>query len=598
VCSSDLTAVDERAPERRRREARWIAAWIQNHTGPGRPHRFGDVAILVRKTGSLGPFLDALKEAGLPYVVESDRSFYSAPEVVDVLNLLRVLENPDDGISGVGLLRSPLGMLSDREIYELRRDGRLDYRRGGEGPRLAPLFDLLRRFHARVDREPLGEFIGALLRESFLLEQSATAYYGEQTVSNLLKFGRLAREASESSGHSLRQFIDRTSRSIRDAVEEGESPLADERVDAVRLLTIHKAKGLEFPVVFAVDLSADAGAGRNVRPVLNREWSGGRAGVRLPRSGAADVASVLIGEREEEREEQERVRLFYVACTRARERLFLSGVEGGKESSFAGLCRRGGFTPASAAVAGVSSERLETVVLAAAPSTGKDASIEETHLRAIADRWDVRRREAARCASTAIFRSPSAEHPSDVPPREAFAPPPRSEDPATGGVVLGELCHRVLERWDFKDGGDVGRAVDDAWKVQARFGEPPDGGLLRKEACDLLATFFASPTGRSLAGGRVLAREAPFLFSTDEGIRRGTVDLLFRDERGLWVVDYKTDRVSASEAAERARRYTAQGSAYTAAIRAAFGEPCGFRVIFLRPAVAVDVLSCSDSKAR
>ncbi len=325
------------AAEIQRAEAAWIAGWIAaNARIPGAPAEgrrpLKDVAVLLRSSVILPALLDAFKRAGIPYAVEIERFFYEVPEVSDFLNLLRALDDEGDRIALAGLLRSPLAALTDGGLLALSRADALDYRRDpragvlpeDERRRAAALFETLRRLRARAGRVPLGDLVGAALEETRLVELAARAYHGQQTVSNLLKLKRLAVEASDGRGSTLKEFAAKVREASRESRREGESPLADEKLEAVRVMTMHKSKGLEFPVVFAANLSAKPGGG-NEKPVSRLDAATGRAALRLGKSVSAAMA--LADVREKEMERHESVRLLYVAMTRARETLFLVGKE-------------------------------------------------------------------------------------------------------------------------------------------------------------------------------------------------------------------------------------------------------------------------------
>jgi ATP-dependent helicase/nuclease subunit A len=148
--------------------------------------------VVLRTTSPLGFYLEALKRAGVPYVVEGEKYFYGTQEVADFLNLLRAVDDPEDRIALAGVLRGPLGGVDDRALYLLAEEDALDYRR--EPPRGMPevsaLFAALRGFHAAAGRVPLGELVAAVLRDTQLVELAAAAYHQQQTASNLLKFSR------------------------------------------------------------------------------------------------------------------------------------------------------------------------------------------------------------------------------------------------------------------------------------------------------------------------------------------------------------------------------------------------------------------------
>ncbi len=604
------------ARDAQRAEARWIAAWISSHCGPAdssgrapalKPYCFRDVAVLFRTTTALSTYLEAFKDVRIPCVVESDRYFYGTQEVIDFVNLLRVLDDPQDIVSLVGLLRSPLAALDDKDIYALRTAGELDYaQEPSKGSRLTDVtyyrvksfYSLLRRFRDRVGKDPLGEFVAKLLDESFLLETCATAYHGEQTLSNLMKLGRLASEMGERSGATLKEFIRRASNAVEEAVEEGESPLADEHLDAVRILTVHKAKGLEFPVVILPNLSAPAGGGRENPPVFRLDWEEGRAGLRLPVSRLSDSAMFFIEREESRREAYERVRLLYVAMTRARERLILVGrAEGGDRSSFAGLLSRDGAWPKEGDAprelflleGGIipvtylsADESSSTAGVAPTPSRSRIADA-----AALAALWKKRREDYVRQGTLSVFDSPTAYL------REAEKAPcdvPNNALVATVAALVGQVCHRVLEEWDYTKVDDLTDRIARAYQVLRQRFPVAYWSPVARESEKVLEEFLASPFAMKLAKCEVLGREIPFVCAVGDRVMRGSIDLLFRDQGRLWVADYKTDRIPADQMELHAQRYDRQGRAYVDAVEKVMGERCGFQVIYLRLGCAVEVV--------
>lgn len=606
----DLTAL--RAQQA---EARWISWWISTHCGPSDGpdaagnalRRFRDVAVLFRTTTALGIYLEALKDARIPYVVESDRYFYGTQEVIDFVNLLRVLDDPWDSVSLIGLLRSPLVGLEDKEIYCLQTAGELDFSQDPSKSsrlvdvsyyRVKAFYSLLRRFRDRVGKDPLGDFVASLLRDSFLLEMCAASYHGEQTLSNLMKLGRLASEMGERRGATLKEFIRRAAQAVDESVAEGESPLADEHLDAVRVLTVHKAKGLEYSVVLLPNLSAPSGGGRGEPPLFRSDWEGDAAGLRLPKSGAADLAMFFIEREEAKREEAERVRLLYVAMTRAREHLILLGrAEGGDRSSFSGILGAGGFWPkpgerpaklfllegGEIPVSYVSPENVPAaVIVKQAPSRSRVSDGAR-----LATLWKKRREALPLQKSRTVFDSPTAylheaeKMSVDIP-----------GDALVAGVssLVGQVCHRVLEEWDYSKVDDLTDRIARAYQVLKQRFPVAYWSPVARESEKVLEEFLASPLAQKLAGCRILGREIPFLYSSGEKIVRGAIDILFRNDGQLWVADYKTDRIPADQIDLHAHRYEQQGRAYIDAVEKSFGERCCFQVIYLRLGRAVDVI--------
>jgi ATP-dependent helicase/nuclease subunit A len=497
--------------------------------------------------------------------------------------------------------------MEDREIYELRRADGLHYLRDvperadlapASRARLQAFYGLLRRFRHRLGKDPLGDYIARLLKDSFLLDLCSAAYHQEQTVSNLLKFGRMALDAGDGRGTTLKEFIREVSRSIDEAVEEGESPLADEHLDAVRLLTIHKSKGLEYPVVFLPNLSASHRAGKDKKPVLQIGWEEGTAGVRLPRAGASDPAMALLEWQEEKRAELEWVRLLYVAMTRAKERLFLLGaLDPGEKSAFSSLLSKSGAwpsaeeeMPSSLKINGfpcsvTAIDALSPIPLPSLQRSSQTSAVPK--LKSLGLLWKKRyeRQEAWRQAF--VFASPASAQKEET----GIFSEIKTGAGSISSSLVGQVCHRVLEGWDFEKGGNLGQEIERACLFLKSESPLFAWDAVARESESLLKGFLVSPAAQRLGQSEIMGRETPFLFAQEGEIRRGAVDLLFRHEGRLWVADYKTDHVASEQAALHSQRYADQGRAYVDAVQRILGERPGFQIIFLRTAQVIDLLS-------
>lgn len=575
------------------REARWIARWVVDHCGAegsGRPWRLGDVAILFRSTAVLTTYMDALKAARVPYLVESDRAFYGTPEVIDFLNVLRVLQNPADTVSLVGLLRSPLVLLEDREILALAEAHALDDRRAvppglpeETANRLAQFYGDLGRWREWARQESLGDLVARLLRETKLLATAATAYHGEQSVSNVLKLARLAADANSARGETLAAFTRQLTNAVGDGVEEGESPLGEERADAVRLLTVHKAKGLEYKVVILPNLSAAVQTGARRTAALRQDWAEGRVGHRLVERKWADLGMVFLEIDERRREQEEAIRLFYVAATRAREHVILLGNDSAASGSFMEMLTSAA-TQSEGAWELADGLRLPVTIVSQGegplPSWVEETSDQKNLKTVSLERvWKKRWERGADVQKKPLFRSPSSQA---VEPEKAVWTEDRPSLPREEAALLGRVCHGVLESWAWGQTAEVPAAVG---RAAARLASEFPGASWReiqKEAVLLLSKFFNSPVGQDLGHQTLLAREAPFLYADAGTVVRGVIDLLYRRDGKLWVVDFKTDRLAPGEADVHAQRYAEQGRDYREAVVRSMGEPCGFEVVFLR----------------
>ena len=297
----------------------------------------------MRATGSLRLLEQALEEQGLPTYVVGGRGYWSQEQVRDGIAYLSALANPQDEEALLAVLASPFCGVGTDALVLLTQAGR----EGGRGA-WAALRDAepdgWMRHLPEAERARLEAFARFFAAErpraerapaEALLERAvvATGYDlailarsgGDRRLANLRKLMRLARDYERAEGADLRGFL--TYAVTQDLAEarEGEAALESDGLDAVRLMTIHRAKGLEFPVVCVADLGRAAAT----RPRSPARRPGGEVGLRLAPIGGGDAIPALAWERLAEEakqaEDEEERRLFYVAMTRARERLILSG---------------------------------------------------------------------------------------------------------------------------------------------------------------------------------------------------------------------------------------------------------------------------------
>jgi ATP-dependent helicase/nuclease subunit A len=183
--------------------------------------------------------------------------------------------------------------------------------------RIAGLVKTLTGLRQAARTESLGALAARVLEETPFVAACAAAYHGEQTVANLHKVARLAAEAGETRGETVGGFVRRVAGDVGRGVEEGENPLGEDRTEAVRLLTVHKAKGLEYKVVILPNLSATVRGSAHRPAAFRLDWAEGRAGHRLVKRKWSDLAMAFMDIDERRREKEEAIRLFYVAATRA-----------------------------------------------------------------------------------------------------------------------------------------------------------------------------------------------------------------------------------------------------------------------------------------
>ena len=336
----------------RREEGKRIADYLHDQigrarqvrdrkTGRLRPMTAGDVAILFRSLTDLAPYERALTDAGLDYHVIGGSAFYAQQEVTDLTNLLTAIEDPHDGVALAGVLRSPLFALSDEALYWLSIAGSRDLSLGlklaakgdpiglgkGDRERAGRASRLLESWRSRKDREPIGTLIDWIFNESGYEAALLAEPLGDRKRANARKLVRLARQFDFEGGLTLADFVERLKLDLKNPPKEAEAATTDEAGDVVRLLSIHQAKGLEFPVVILPDLDRKSANDRSkvaVDPemglVMNLEVEAEEGSGKATRN----LGWIVHQHLQDERDEAEALRVFYVATTRARDLLVLS----------------------------------------------------------------------------------------------------------------------------------------------------------------------------------------------------------------------------------------------------------------------------------
>jgi ATP-dependent helicase/nuclease subunit A len=332
-----LVSVTATREEQRVAEARTVAAFLKQTLTYQRLEiwgdkkvRYRDIAILFRTYQAMDMYEDALRNAGVPYRIIGGRRYSRRPEIEECRALLLAIERPSETVALVAALRSSAFGFSDEELaLFVCTGGKLDYTHEEifdalpATDRFRAAFALLRDLHLHVAQESPATLLSAIYDRTPMIPVFALQPHGAQRVANLLKLVDLARAWSVRGLHTLAAF--NRFLAHQDFVEEEpEAVVTEEHEDAVRLLTIHKAKGLEFPVVVLADM-AFTQQGRSGRAVGIVER--GREALELhigPRPLTCTTQGWQQAEaREQARDAAEEQRLWYVAAARVRDHLIV-----------------------------------------------------------------------------------------------------------------------------------------------------------------------------------------------------------------------------------------------------------------------------------
>ncbi|MDH5741478.1 MAG: PD-(D/E)XK nuclease family protein, partial [Nitrospira sp.] len=500
--------------------------------------------------------------------------------------------------------RSPLGGLTDRELYDLKQAGHFNYLYASHletwihvrADAVRRLFEHLVWLHRAIPVLPLIEALELIFDRLPILEIAAASLHSEQAVANLMKVKQTTALLADRPHMTLRGFVDLMIARLEEQPDESESLLAEESLEAVHVLTIHKAKGLEFPIVVLPGLHQGSGRERSV-PQVSYDWSSGIYGLSLDHHQS--LGSLLVQHKLRLREDAERRRVLYVGMTRAKELLLLSGgitARSVGETVFELFRNIGtgeiGDASTEALTIGVSRipQRVVTALERKRPRRREDrgAGVASINPQEMAALWEARTARWSEAGETPHHLTPTGLGKRAGAVRSESTSVRQS---AVIGRLVGVIAHRVLERWDFAlDPSGLCAQVDSALQSALGPDEQPYAGPVEDAMNNLLVTFGRSEAYARLRSSQILGREVPFIIPWgDRQVMEGVIDLIYRLDGELWIADYKTDGVSADQAGVRAEQYRTQGEVYKAAVKQSLGTQPRFHCLFLRCGVAIEL---------
>ncbi len=573
-------------------------ARIEDGTPGGRPMGFGDVAILLRGTTKAPSYERALARHGIRFYSVKSKGFFDRPEVKDLVRFLALLDHPDDDVSLAALLRSPVGGVSDDGLFWIARaaktpDTRRPLARAFESfasieelsaedrRRASELAEFLEKFRRRKNGLPVSALLEEAIRWSGYECAAATGPGGVQRVANVRKLVEIARSLEEKTPIDAAEFVRYVSGMTEREETEAEARVEAEGGDAVLIASVHASKGLEFPCVAVANLggyqnfrsggfvaaSAEAGFGWSVSdPEDDRE-------------SLADRAYLAASRALRERLDQEEGRLLYVAITRAKERLILSGAvkrvsdapskRGGpwmaRLLSFAGWDSSSAWRPARES--GIQAFFASSGI--AAPRAFADETAEFPPVSSVLSRLALPEKPY-----DLAFDLTVSDLLADASPKErAFADPEEPEEidledaERSPRNEYGTVFHRLMEIMTHATprGGAIGEEFVTSLLSPLTPAE-------REEARGAAGAFWKSPLGASIRKSPAVHPELPFIFRTPFGILKGQIDLVYRDASGWVILDYKTNRVDAAGVERAAAEYEFQLALYGLVFWKLYGE--------------------------
>jgi ATP-dependent helicase/nuclease subunit A len=506
-------------------------------TGVPRPSRPGDVGILFRSREGHQAFEAALEARGIPSYVYKGLGFFDADEIKDLVALLRYFADPASDLRAAAVLRSRLVRLSDAALQVLapRLAAALRYPVASEADLDAEDRAVLAQARAAVsgwlglvDRVPPADLVDLVLDDSAYAFELAGRRLG-QARENLKKIRSLVRRIQNRGYATMSRVAEHL-----DRLSAGdESNAVVDAVDAVNLMTVHAAKGLEFPVVFLVNIGKGSG--------------GSKAPIRLAAESGEAAPSVSVGDYQSDadddanhKEREEAKRLLYVAVTRARDRLYFAAVTDGRH-----------FRPARGSLA----EVLPSTFLDVLSSATEGGDVVEWVSGPARHAFFVCRALTAGRAAVAP-PAPSAPASDFAAIADAGARPRRAATSilegrgmvdaagADSSRIAGTLVHRLFEHV-----GAAGEEDDETLDRRMRLLLRPSERVGLGDEAAVLQT--ARRCFRSMLARRSVVtlmsrperwHEVPFSLADDEGLIEGTIDSLVRDDDGLVVVEFKTGR--------------------------------------------------------
>lgn len=545
-------------------------------------------AVLFHSTNHIRFVESELKNRGIPFATEGSKEFLERDEIAGLRFVLKAIANPADECSLVGALRSLFIGASDIELYAFRQaGGQWNWQRPGKAAEKFPVleqgFAFLQELHASRDSRSIAWLIEKIIDRSHLRKLRQLHPRFNQALLNLERLKAISVSFGQDPESSLDDFI-----SWMDGLENENKSwpelFAENENNAVRLLTFHKSKGLEFPVVILANLS-------NSMPIekgmVLKNWEKHRLEVKLGYLATPDFSAMK--EQEEKYLNNERVRTLFVAATRARQYLvipdhrMLDQKENPKQ--WISLLTNGlpklnaKSLPRPEIIKTIKTSELERV-----KATGKRTGLEiflklkprSTSIAEAKARLEKEQEQIlARAGQFVPLSAPSREE-----QWEEFGE--KAETARAEARDIGTIVHKVIELAGRKD-------LETALLLAQRLASENASEKSFPPIQELVRAFFQKGLISEIEPDNIF-QEVPFLIEYDNRLYRGKIDWIGREKDRLHILDFKTDSIKPAQLDERAEKYRRQMQIYAKAVALMKNQPPAQTAIcFLKPRLKKEV---------
>ena len=547
------------------RVAKWICENVEKtNKNDGTPLKYKDIAVLIPTSTNVNIFLDALKENDIPYNIEADKNFYSAQEVLDFINILKVLKNPHDQVALLGVLRSPAGLITDEELLNLSKQKELNIYAKTENKKVQNIYNKLKALKEKLAHLNPLEITNEVLESFLFAPYQSLVSLREQTLANIYKIKQVVETIYHNGAYTLEQLLDNFETYQKEKQEESSAMLAEEDFNVIKILSVHKAKGLEYPVVILTGIS------KNFTQTGNKQerWqdkafysrSLNKKGLILGK-GLKDGIISFIKEEKETQEYEEKKRLLYVAMTRAKEALIIIDKLQIANNTITNFLASAGCWPMqkeetlhNAEITYLQAQEIDPSFRAQNFPENKDFVFDYQTWQ---DNQTQREEEYKKYLSTLQVKSDEGA---------TIYPTPKAEH----AIKVGNLCHKLLQ--------NIFTGINNNLDTEN------DKEAL-EEAKNVVENFCKTPAFKELKEMEFLAAEFPITTIENGLTKNGIIDAIFKAKDGkIKIIDFKSDKINIVSAKTVEPNYLTQITFYKNALKKILGGNVEGALVYIRPA--------------